>query len=209
MKHQLPRCGSLCMALAATLLLASCGGSGGGGDSMGGGGGGGGGGAGTSMSAAELQRAMNMLTLHNNYRAGLVPSLPPLVWYAPAADVAFAHSVRQADEGMIFHVDPVTMKNSCDRTADAGITNNPSGGAVCTFGGPPFVGENVAWGFNTTDQGIMNGWVGSNGHLRQIVAPNVVDGSASPPWTHCTIGVRDAGGGNVYWTAMFFQNPTP
>ncbi len=200
---------SACLSLAAALMLSSCGGGGGGSDGIvGGGGGGGGNHAGTSMSAAELQRAQNMLALHNSYRAGLAVPLPALQWYAPAADVAFAHSGRQAAEGNIFHVDPVTGKDSCTRAFDAGISNDP-GGFTCTTSAHPFVGENVAWGLNTSDQGIMNGWVASDGHLRQIVAPNQVAGSSSPAWTHCTIGVCDAGGGNVYWTAMFFRNPTP
>ena len=209
------------LSLAFVFVLATaCGGGGssGGGTTTGGGTGGGGGGGGgvappgASMTTAEEQLGMDALTAINNHRAS-VGGLPALQWYAGGADVAYAHCVAMEAGGWFAHQNPSTGSTPARRSADAGIAHDPQG-SIEPGTGLPFVGENLAsaTGFPSvtyTGQQAVDGWIASPGHLAQIVAPNNVPTVGSmPAWTHCTIGVRVTTT-QIWYTAMFWRNPTP
>jgi uncharacterized YkwD family protein len=53
-------------------------------------------------------------------------------------------------------------------------------------------GENIAKGQQTPEE-VMNGWMNSDGHRKNILSPN---------FTHIGVGYVD-GGGSTYWTQMF------
>lgn len=161
---------------------------------------------GASMSAEELQLAMDALTAINNHRAGKL--LPAYTWYAAGAQVAYDHCVAMEAGNFFEHVDPNTGKDPATRALDAGITHDPDG-TVDPTSGNPFVGENLFMAFNPSPSGqeAVDSWVNSPGHHTQIDAPLPVSGAQTmPAWTHCGIGVR-RNGSNVWFTAMFFKNP--
>ncbi|WP_078408407.1 CAP domain-containing protein [Priestia abyssalis] len=53
-------------------------------------------------------------------------------------------------------------------------------------------GENIAKGQQTPEE-VMNGWMNSDGHRKNILSPN---------FTHIGVGYVE-GGGSTYWTQMF------
>ncbi|WP_078411006.1 CAP domain-containing protein [Priestia abyssalis] len=53
-------------------------------------------------------------------------------------------------------------------------------------------GENIAKGQQTPEE-VMNGWMNSNGHRKNILSPN---------FTHIGVGYVE-GSGSTYWTQMF------
>ncbi len=158
------------------------------------------------MSAAEMQLATDALAAINAHRTG--KGLAALTWYQPAEPVAFDHCVAMETGNFFAHIDPNTNTDPATRAMNAGITHDPQG-SIDPHSGNPFVGENL---FTSTDpnqtaQGAVDAWVGSPGHHTQIDAPLPVTGAQTmPPWTHCTIGVRQGASQN-WWTAMFFRNP--
>jgi uncharacterized protein YkwD len=167
---------------------------------------------GGGMTAQELMLANDCLTAINNYRATL--GLPPFAFYTNGANVAYAHCVDMATNGFFDHNSPTTG-TPAQRAMAAGITHQVPG---CLEPGTllPCQGENLATGLNANLTGleVTNGWIASPGHHAQLVAPNMAPGVgfAWPAWTHCGIGVRridNAGNISIWWTAMFFRNPTP
>jgi len=160
----------------------------------------------TTMSAAEMQLAMDALTAINAHRTG--KGLAALTWHAVGAQVAFNHCLAMESGSFFEHVNPTTGTDPATRALNAGIMHDPQG-SIDPTSGNPFVGENL---FMTTDgaatgQNATDAWVGSPGHHTQIDAPLPVTGAQTmPPWTHCGIGVRKTGN-TSWWTAMFFRNP--
>lgn len=162
--------------------------------------------AGSSMSAEELQLAMDALTAINTHRAG--KSLAALTWHAAGAQVAYDHCLAMEAGNFFEHVDPNTGKDPATRALDAGIMHDPDG-TIDPTSGNPFVGENLFMAVNPSPSGqaAVDGWIASPGHHTQIDAPMPVTGAQTmPAWTHCGIGVRRSGN-NVWFTAMFFKNP--
>lgn len=161
-----------------------------------------------TMTAAELQLAMDALAAMNAHRAG--KGLAPLTWYQAGAQVGYDHCLAMEAGGFFAHVDPNTNTDPATRAKNAGITHDPQG-SIDPHSGNPFVGENLftATGSTTpTGQDAVNSWIGSPGHHTQIDAPLPVAGATTmPPWTHCGIGVR-VSGNQSWWTAMFFRNPS-
>lgn len=163
--------------------------------------------AGATMSAQELQLAMDTLTQMNVHRAAQVPPLPAYTWHQVAADVGFAHCLQMETNDFFAHVDPGTMFDPSQRGQNAGMMHDPMG--AMGAGGAPFIGENLygSTGAVPTGQSAITSWSTSPGHNTQMVAPQPVAGAQTmPAWTHCGIGVRYDG--NQYWvTAMFLRNP--
>ncbi len=169
--------------LSLTLLfaLAACGG-GGGGDPSGGGdvGGGGGGSCTLSMTSAELGLASDVLTLVNAERAAV--GLGPLTWAPCAAETAYQHSLDMDARSFFDHVNPSGMDPGQRLTAD--------GIGYSTYG------ENIYWSMPTASAaGAMTGWMTSPPHRANIL---------SPAFTHIGIGVHDLGGGEGWWTQVFY-----
>ena len=199
-------------ALLAVLgLAASCGG---GGDSGGSGSAKGGSPPSTSMNAAELALAMDALAAINVHRGRQPGGLAPLQWYASGADVAYAHCVAMEAGGFFAHTDPSTNTTPAVRSSNAGITHDAQG-TIDIASGLPFVGENLTTRSGTavirfSGQEAVNQWIGSPGHNMQLVAPNLsaCAAQAMPAWTHCAIGVRITSS-QIWYTAMFWRNPTP
>jgi uncharacterized YkwD family protein/spore coat assembly protein SafA len=54
-------------------------------------------------------------------------------------------------------------------------------------------GENIAMG-QTTPQAVVQGWMNSEGHRKNILNPN---------FTHIGVGYAEGGSGRYYWTQMF------
>ena len=192
-------------------LAASCGGGGGSSGSTSSGG------TGTppsaSMNAAELTLAMDALGAINAHRAGQPGGLAPYQWYANGANVAYAHCLAMEAGGFFDHTDPGTNTTPASRSNNAGITHDPQG-AIDPGTGLPFVGENLTTRSGVavitfTGQEAVNNWIGSPGHNTQLVAPNPVNGAQTmPAWTHCVVGVRITPT-QIWYTAMFWRNPTP
>jgi uncharacterized protein YkwD len=161
---------------------------------------------GTTMSAAELQFAMDALAAINSHRAG--KGLAALTWHAAGAEVGYQHGIAMQTGNFFDHVNPATNTDPATRAKNAGITHDPQG-SLDPHSGNPFVGENL---FMATDpaptgQKTVDAWIGSPGHHTQIDAPLPVAGAQMmPPWTHCGIGVRVVGN-QSWWTAVFFRNP--
>lgn len=202
--------------LSAVALAGACGGGGGSSGSGTTGGGGGGGGAvppAASMTAAELQLAMDALAAINAHRSTQPNNLQPYQWYAGGADIAYAHCLAMEAGGWFAHTNPTTGTTPASRSNNAGITHDAQGSIDPTTG-LPFVGENLAGASGNpsvtfTGQQAVNGWIGSPGHHTQLVAPNPVNGAQTmPAWTHVAIGVRVTTT-EIWYTAMFWRNPMP
>jgi len=195
MKTQLVRCGLVAGLGIAAMGMGACPPTGGGVTT-----------GGLTMTAAEMQLAMDALAAINAHRAA--KSLAPLTWHAAGAQVAYTHGLAMEAGGFFAHVDSNTGTDPATRALNAGITHDPQG-AIDPTSGNPFVGENL---YNTTDpnatgQDAVSSWISSPGHHTQIDAPLPVAGAQTmPPWTHCGIGVRK-GAAQSWWTAMFFRNP--
>lgn len=160
---------------------------------------------GTAMTAAEQRLAEEALTAINARRAAR--SLPPLQAHAGGAKVAHAHSRDMAVRGYFEHVNPAGLDGSA-RIAAAGIRNDPGPRLLPAN----FAGENLAMGTNMllTGQAVTDLWIRSPGHATQIVAPQRMRGAQTmPAWTHCGVGVHQAPGGRIWWTAVFLRNPSP
>jgi len=102
--------------------------------------------------------SLQILALINNVRAsrGLVPMRLNVSLNAAAQ----SHSAAQAATGTIFHIAP-NGSNPGDRIAQTGYT-------FSTWG------ENVAAGYRTA-QTVMDAWMGSPGHCRNILNPGFTE----------------------------------
>lgn len=197
---------SLFAALVVATFALGCGGNNGGGGSTTGGP------AGANMTAQELQLAMDALAAINAHRAGKGIT-PAYQWYATGAQVAYQHCVAMEQGGFFAHTNPNTGSTPASRSMAAGIMHD-SQGFLEPGTGHPVVGENLADAQGTptvtfTGQQAVTGWVNSPGHHAQLDAPVIVPGQGQwPAWTHCGIGVRVTPT-HIWYTAMFWRNPTP
>lgn len=122
-----------------------------------------------------------LLSLVNNVRKSgctcgttAMPAVAPVTWNNLLEKAALDHSVDMNKNNYFDHVAP-DGSNPGDRITRAGYTWRA-------------YGENIAKGY-TSEQAVMNGWLQSEGHCKNIMAANVKEMGAG----------RD---GN-YWTQIF------
>ena len=121
----------------------------------------------------ELRGTLEELVdLTNGHREGL--GCPALMWHAPSADVAQAHSEDMVARSYFSHTNPDGL-SPFDRLAEAGITYQ-------------LAGENIAAGYQTPPA-VFDGWLGSPGHRANI---------ENCGFTSHGIGLEDS-----HWTHMF------
>ncbi|MFK7919881.1 MAG: CAP domain-containing protein [Ilumatobacter sp.] len=124
----------------------------------------------------EMQAILDLVNVERMSR-GLVP----VRFSAKLNDAALVHTLNQAADGDIYHVDPDDGSSPGDRITRTGYR-------FSTWG------ENVAAGYRTP-QDVMVGWMESPGHCRNILNPGFTE-----------LGVGYVSGGQVYnhfWTQEF------
>ncbi len=126
----------------------------------------------SDTSITQLERAVVDLTNAQRQKNGL----KPLTMDPHLSSVARKKSVDMASNNYFSHNSP-TYGSPFDMMRDFGIQYNTAG-------------ENIARGQTTAEQ-VVNSWMNSEGHRRNILNPN---------FTH--IGVGHTSNGN-YWTQMF------
>ena len=134
--------------------------------------------ASTGMSALELQRATNALSLVNGHRANF--GLAPLSWDPGAACIAFEHSLDMDVRAFFSHTNP-SGQGPGQRLLAAGIGSSTHG-------------ENIYWQMPPATAGqAVGGWMTSPPHRANIL---------NPAFTQMGIGVHEAGG-ECWWTQLF------
>jgi len=119
-----------------------------------------------------------MLSLMNQVRqtgctcgSTAMPPVPSLAWNDQLASAAYNHSVEMATNNYFSHTDLKGL-SAGDRITAAGYIWSS-------------YGENIALGY-TTEQAVMDGWLGSEGHCKNIMGKDFKD-----------VGVGRSGN---YWT---------
>jgi uncharacterized protein YkwD len=120
--------------------------------------------------------AADVIALTNSARAAA--GLPPLAAHPQLQQAALAHSQDQAARNQMSHYGSNGSEIG-DRVRAAGYSWSA-------------VAENVAAGYSTA-QAVMGGWMGSDGHRRNILYPDVV---------HIGVAVAHSAGGTPYWTMV-------
>ncbi|KAI9591755.1 hypothetical protein BDF19DRAFT_443444 [Syncephalis fuscata] len=120
-----------------------------------------------------------MICLVNKFRAG--KKLPPFAVYVGLNKAAQDHSTLQARNKQVGHELP----------GELGLMQRCSAGG----GGWNSVSENVAGGQTSMEQ-VMNSWINSPGHLRNLVSDA----------THFGSGMALDSSGRAYWTQNFGRN---
>jgi len=126
--------------------------------------------------STQVQQVLDLVNAERTSR-GLVP----VSLSAELNTASHAHTERQAADGSIFHQDPQDGSSPGDRIGRAGYS-------FSTWG------ENVAAGYPTAEA-VMNGWMTSPGHCRNILNPGFTE-----------MGVGFVTGGerfNQFWTQVF------
>lgn len=141
---------------------------------------------------ALLDFESEVISLVNSERKANDPTCPNLTLHATLREVAYAHSKDMHDRNFFDHVNPDN-----EGPADRVNQTNYDWQAL---------GENIAVGYSTPTA-VMNAWMNSEGHRRNILNCNYLDigvgyyYSADSEYTH-------------YWTQLFgrqsnAQNPDP
>lgn len=128
-----------------------------------------------SLSAEEEA----FIRLVNEHRES--QGLNGLTWNDALGEIALAHSRDMRDRDFFSHTNP-DGDDPFDRMDAAGISHR---GAA----------ENIASGY-TTGEAVLNGWLNSDGHRRNIENGN---------YTHHGIGYVEDGN---YWTHVFATDPS-
>ncbi len=136
----------------------------------------------TARFAGEHEEALSALALTNQERAQV--GAPPVTWDPAAAGVAYQHSQYQHSIGTMTHTG--ADGHGVDARMDAG--------------GVPYemAGENVGLGAREGAARIVQAWMDSEGHRRNLLYAN---------WTHMGLGVRFAPEGpnaGPWWTQVFY-----
>ena len=133
---------------------------------------------GTSMSAAELAKALEVLDRVNEERAAV--GQPPLAWDDDVAETAYQHSLDMDLRDFFSHTNPDGLLPWDRLTAD-GVSYRSAG-------------ENIYWAsWSASAAQAMDAWMNSTGHRDNILRAG---------WTHTGIGVHEGSGGS-WWTQVF------
>lgn len=143
----------------------------------GGGPGPGGGSGGPTMSAGELDWAMQVLDLVNQERTRV--GVAPLQWLDGAAEAAYLHSLDMDLRNFFSHTNPDDI-GPAQRLTNQGVEWTAAG-------------ENIARGYPTPGS-VMSAWMDSSGHRANIL---------SPYYTHLGVGVHIGGDDGPWWTQDF------
>ena len=110
------------------------------------------------------------VSLMNAHRASV--GCDPLTWSVDVAEVAQAHSDDMVERDFFAHENP-DGASPFDRLSAAGVTYSRAA-------------ENIAWGY-TSAQAVLDGWIGSDGHRRNLENCALTDhgvGLTDWHWTH-------------------------
>ncbi len=137
-----------------------------------------------------LELECEVFDLVNQYRAagadcGAAGSFSPthaLLWHETLTQAARLHSLDMGENGFFDHVNP-DGEAPWDRVEALGYTNWA------------LIGENIAAG-DSTAEGVMNGWMNSDGHCANIMDPN---------FTQIGVGLAEVPSSDYvyYWTQVF------
>jgi uncharacterized protein YkwD len=132
--------------------------------------------------AGEQEEALSAHALTNQERAGA--GVPPVIWDAPAAQVAYEHSLYQRSIGTMTHAGPDGFGVSTRMDAH----------------GVPYVlvGENVGLGARDGAGRIVQAWMDSEAHRRNLLYSE---------WTHMGLGVHfvpEGPNAGPWWTQVFY-----
>ena len=105
--------------------------------------------------------------------------LSPLKYSKELEAVAYAHSKDMAEKNFFSHTNLEGL-SPFDRMSNAGLSYS-------------YAAENIAAG-QTTASAVMNSWMNSDGHRKNILNPNL---------TEIGIGVANGGSYGIYWTQLF------
>lgn len=105
--------------------------------------------------------------------------LSPLKYSKELEAVAYAHSKDMAEKNFFSHTNLEGL-SPFDRMRNAGLSYS-------------YAAENIAAG-QTTAAAVMNSWMNSDGHRKNILNPNL---------TEIGIGVANGGSYGIYWTQLF------
>lgn len=132
--------------------------------------------------AGEQEEALSALALTNQERAQV--GSPPVTWDPAAANVAYQHSLYQRSISTMTHsgLDGRQVNSRMDA------------------GGVPYemVGENVGLGAPEGAARIVQAWMDSEDHRRNLLYAN---------WTHMGLGVRyvpEGPNAGPWWTQVFY-----
>ena len=132
--------------------------------------------------AGEQEEALSALALTNQERAQV--GAPPVTWDPGAAEVAYQHSIYQQSIGTMTHTG-----------ADGyGVQTRMEAQGI-PYG---LVGENVGLGAPEGAERIVQAWMDSEAHRRNLLYAN---------WTHMGLGVRFAPDGpnaGPWWTQILY-----
>ncbi len=136
---------------------------------------------GTTMSAGELAKALEVLEQVNAERA--LVGQPPLAWDDGVAETAYQHSMDMQARDYFDHYTPEGLA-PWDRLDLRDVPYRSAG-------------ENIYWAsWSASADDAMDGWMNSTGHRENIQRAG---------WTHTGIGVRDQGSGGSWWTQVFIS----
>ena len=132
--------------------------------------------------SGEQEEAFSALALTNQERAEA--GVAPVTWDPAAAEVAYQHSLYQHSVGTMTHAGADGM----------GVHSRMEAGGV------PYamVGENVGVGASDGAERIVQAWMDSEAHRRNLLYES---------WTHMGLGVHyvpDHPNGGPWWTQVLF-----
>lgn len=125
----------------------------------------------------ETGLSMQVFNLVNEEREK--QGLSPLKYSKELEAVAYAHSKDMAEKNFFSHTNLEGL-SPFDRMSNAGLSYS-------------YAAENIAAG-QTTASAVMNSWMNSDGHRKNILNPNL---------TEIGIGVANGGSYGIYWTQLF------
>ncbi|HWO97167.1 MAG TPA: CAP domain-containing protein [Bacillus sp. (in: firmicutes)] len=128
----------------------------------------------TASSVSEFEKKVVELVNQERQKQGL----SALQLDTKLSDVAREKSKDMMNKNYFSHTSP-TYGSPFDMMKQFGIDYRTAG-------------ENIAKGQQTPEE-VMNGWMNSDGHRKNILSPN---------FTHIGVGYVE-GGGSTYWTQMF------
>lgn len=141
-----------------------------------------------NQDCTKTELATEMLASINTYRSQArdcgttsMPAVPALTWNCTLSKSSLVHSQDMADNNFFDHTGSNGL-NAGDRVTNAGYTWRA-------------VGENIAAGQTSIDQ-VMQGWINSPGHCRNIMSANFTQVGAA------LVEVTDADY-FTYWTQNF------